>query len=452
MHLLVSKVELSINKYRRYGWKPKSYIFTLSLFVSCFYSWILYFMIIESPGTAMKSKVVKQEGVSSIGNIVKNEFREGTSMEIFLEGSSRDRNDLVSLDHRLKIINNKALFENKTLTSDNLSKPGNAKIHVGEHCVPAASWQTTSYPTCNNMHEIDMTMQKGGIEYLGKGHHRNVWKVDHVNSNLSEEVALKTLRLYRDFVAKNYEMHRIDAMIAERLTFSSHVVDIHGFCGQSVINELGLCDGTRAHRIFKKKEYDSLLKLRLTYGVARGIADMQIIDEALGPTVLHLDIGTSNVLITKDMQMKLNDFNKAFLLYCDEVSGEMCGMKFEKRCGYIGPKADLRSPEECRGEVLSGKADAYSIGPIIFRLLTGVRMYHYGEQEKIGDNYTIMREIISEGKVLPLLPSNIIESDDPATKSLLTVMSKALTNDPDERPSAAELAELLAKEIDRIDK
>jgi len=29
------------------------------------------------------------------------------------------------------------------------------------------------------------------------------------------------------------------------------------------------------------------------------------------------------------------------------------------------------------------------------------------------------------------------------------VMSKALTNDPDERPSAAELAELLAKEIDR---
>ena len=79
MHLLVSKVELSINKYRRYGWKPKSYIFTLSLFVSCVYSWISYFMIIESPGTAMKSKVVKQEGVSSIGNLVKNEFREGTS-------------------------------------------------------------------------------------------------------------------------------------------------------------------------------------------------------------------------------------------------------------------------------------------------------------------------------------------------------------------------------------
>jgi len=400
----------------------------------------------------MKSKVVKQTGVSSIGNLVKNEFREGTSMEIFLEENSSDRNDTVSLDHHLNVINNKALIENKTLTSDNLSKPGNAKIHVGEHCVPAASWQTTSYPTCNNIHEIDMTMQKGDMDFLGDGHHRNVWKVNHVNSNISEEVALKTLRPYRDFVAENYEMHRIDAMVAERLTFSSHVVDIHGFCGQSVINELGLCDGSHLPQFVKKKENDSLLKLRLAYGVARGIADMQIIDEGLGPTVLHLDIGTANVLITKDMRMKLNDFNKAFLLYCDEVSGEMCGMKFEKRCGYIGPKADLRSPEECRGEVLSGKADAYSIGPIIFRLLTGVRMYHYGKQRKIGNNSTIMREIISEGKVPPLLPSNIIESDDPATKGLLAVISKALTNDQDERPRAAELAELLAKEIDRIDK
>ena len=36
-------------------------------------------MIIESPGTAMKSKVFKQEDVSSIGNLVKNEFREVTS-------------------------------------------------------------------------------------------------------------------------------------------------------------------------------------------------------------------------------------------------------------------------------------------------------------------------------------------------------------------------------------
>ena len=33
---------------------------------------------------------------------------------------------------------------------------------------------------------------------------------------------------------------------------------------------------TISHRIFKKKEYNFLLKLCLTHGVARGIADMQI--------------------------------------------------------------------------------------------------------------------------------------------------------------------------------
>jgi len=427
-------------------------MFILFLLVSCFYSWISYFVRIESPGAAMKSKVVKQEGMSSIGNLVKNEFREGMSMEIYLEGRSRDRNDPVRLDYHLNIVNNETLIENKTLTSEISSKPRNGRMHVGEHCVPAASWQTTSYTTCNKMHEVDMTMQKDGMDYLGKGHYRDVWKVNHINSNTSEEVAFKTLRAYQDFVAEIYEMHRIDAMVAERLTFSSHVVDIYGSCGQSVINELLQWDGTRVNRIIEKNDYDSLVKLRLAHGIARGISDMQLIDKDLGPTVLHLDIKASNVLVTKDMRMKLNDFNNAFLLYCDEVSGKMCEMKLEKRCGYIGSSADLRSPEECRGEVLSGKSDSYSIGSIIFRLLTGIRMYHYGKQSKIGNNNTMMREIISEGKAPPLLPSNIIESNDPATKGLLAVMSKALTNDPDERPSAAELAKYLAKEIDRIDK
>jgi len=417
-------------------------MFILFLLVSCFYSWISYFVRVESPGAAMKSKVVKQEGVSSIGKLVKNEFREDTSMEIYLEGSSRDKNDPVRLDNHLNIINNE--------TSEISSRPRNVRMHVGEHCIPAASWQTTSYPTCNNVHEVDMTMQKDGMDYLGKGHYRDGWKINHFNFNSSEEVAFKTLRAYQDFVAEIYEMHRIDAMVTERLTFSSYVVDIYGFCGQSVMNELLQWDGRSVNRIIEKNEYDSLVKLRLAHGIARGIADMQLIDKDLGPTVLHLDIKASNALITKDMRMKLNDFNNAFLLYRDELSGKMCEMKYEKRCGYLGPRADLRSPEECRGEKLSGKSDAYSIGPIIFRLMTGIRMYHYGKQSKIGNNNTIMREIISEGRVQPLLPSNIIESNDPATKGLLAAMSKALTNDPDERPSAAELAKYLAKEIHRI--
>jgi len=118
----MTKVELSINKCMRRGWKWKNYIVILSILASCFFSWISYYVKIESPGTTIKSKVVKQEGVSSIGNIVKNEFREGTSMEVFLDPDE-------------DIIKNETLIENKTLTSEIISKPGkgNPKIHVGEH-------------------------------------------------------------------------------------------------------------------------------------------------------------------------------------------------------------------------------------------------------------------------------------------------------------------------------
>ena len=257
-------------------------------------------MQVESVEAVMRKNIVKHKDAFSLFEdlvieVITDEIKKPEPIVFYLEGSWGGSKDSLPLDDFMVMSNYKTLIENTSLMLVDLNQTDNKKFHVGEHCVPAASWQTTSYPTCNNMHEIDMTMQKGGIEYLGKGHHRNVWKVDHVNSNLSEEVALKTLRPYRDFVAENYEMHRIDTMVAERLTFSSYVVDIHGFCCQSVMNELGLGDGTRTDRIFVKKEYGYLLKLCLANGVVRGIANMQIIDEALGPTVLHLDIGAANV-------------------------------------------------------------------------------------------------------------------------------------------------------------
>lgn len=58
-------------------------------------------------------------------------------------------------------------------------------------CVPMKSWQTTSFPTCNRMHELSLSNQnEEQARLLGNGGWRATWKV----SNGEETLAYKTLR------------------------------------------------------------------------------------------------------------------------------------------------------------------------------------------------------------------------------------------------------------------
>lgn len=59
-------------------------------------------------------------------------------------------------------------------------------------CVPMESWQTTSFPTCNNIHEISLENDtEEQARLLGTGGWRGTWKVDNTRG---ETVAFKTLK------------------------------------------------------------------------------------------------------------------------------------------------------------------------------------------------------------------------------------------------------------------
>ena len=324
-------------------------------------------------------------------------------------------------------------LERQSGTDNDYETIMNKTEHVGGHCVPAAKWQTESYPTCNLFHEIYFPIYNE-VTYLGRGHHRDIWQVGTFN------VVAKTLRLYRDFEARNYEMHRIDALVTERLTKSSFVVDIYGFCGQSVLNEMGVGDIT-SRSIERKMYKSSKTKLRMAYNLAAGINDMHSLDENRGATVIHRDIGASNVLITFDGKMKLNDFNSANLVFWDEDNGKMCHLKDKFLCGQDSRRSDTRTPEECKGELLDEKVDVYSIACVIFRLISGVRMYHYDKkQASIATDNDKMRTLIAKGGYEPKLPRNIEASVDPAIVALRTAMNQALTYEATKRPSAEKIA------------
>ena len=380
-----------------------------------------------------------------------------------------------------------------------------------EVCVPKAQWQTTSYPTCNNIHEIDIMHSVGqnrrayifpnqrtgrryasdfapnkslkqkqevDVEFKGQGWFRTAWALDRETSPFKveydddewkteyrrdEQVILKTLRIERDFAEEFFELHRRDAIAMERLTQSPHVLDIYGYCGQSTLNEFashGTLRSMLKYRSHKKK------RLNLAYEIAKGVSDIHSIDYAdftvptdgsdvslktSNATMVHYDLNWNNVAIVDGRYPKLNDFNVAMFLAWDPTKKATCGFEGRFREPW------WRSPEEMKNHIddgtdfipLTEKVDVYSLGNILWSLLTGTSPWK--KNNKMMDE---LRPRVARGE-MPTLPSKFANSTDLSIVAIKNAMYKCLEIDPEKRASAGEIAhdlKVALKEVKRREK
>ena len=143
--------------------------------------------------------------------------------------------------------------------------------------------------------------------------------------------------------------------------------------------------------------------------------------------VLHRDIKPGNILLTRDRRVKVADFGIGKLL---SGAGDLT------RTGQMLGSPAYMSPEQIRGEKLDGRSDFFSLGVVLYELLTGARPFP-------GDSITtLVYQILHTEPRDPLE----IRSDLPA--SAREVLARLLAKNPARRPADAD--EFL-REVRKID-
>jgi serine/threonine protein kinase len=261
-------------------------------------------------------------------------------------------------------------------------------------------------------YEIEQTLGRGamGVVYLAR------------DPLIGRRVALKTLRLDLDteYTGEFRERFFREAKAAGGLNHPG-IVTIHDV-GEDP--ESGL--------VFIAMEYieGRDLKQLLADGqrfrpseAARIAADVaRALDYAHSMGVVHRDIKPANIILTRDGTAKITDFGIARL--------ESSNLTVEGQ--FIGTP-NFMSPEQITGKPVDGRSDIFSLGVVLFTLLTGERPFA-GETM-----HEVTMKVVQEPCPIPsTVDGNIPTAINP-------IILKCLEKDPDRRfQSGAEVAQVLA--------
>jgi serine/threonine-protein kinase len=139
--------------------------------------------------------------------------------------------------------------------------------------------------------------------------------------------------------------------------------------------------------------------------------------------VVHRDVKPANIIVEDADRVKVTDFGIAMATYVEQQSTAIGGL--------LGTPSYM-SPEQARGDDLDGRSDIFSLGAVLYEMLTGTRAFR-------GDSITsLIFKVITEQPV----PVHNLVSDVP--EGVEAIVARALAKAREERyQDAEELARAL---------
>jgi tetratricopeptide (TPR) repeat protein/predicted Ser/Thr protein kinase len=242
------------------------------------------------------------------------------------------------------------------------------------------------------------------LEKLGEGGMGVVYKAE--DTKLKRTVALKFLPPHISESGEEKERFIHEAQSASALNHPNitTIHEIDEFEGQMFI-VMEYCEGKTLKQIIEKEPLSIKKVLDIGIQICEGLT------AAHKKEIVHRDIKSDNIMITKEGQVKIMDFGLA------KLKG---ATKLTKTRSTLGTLAYM-SPEQAQGEEVDSRSDIFSSGIVLYELLTG-KLPFEGEHQA-----AIVYSIINEE------PQQVVRYNNKVSAELERIVFKALAKDREER-------------------
>ena len=259
------------------------------------------------------------------------------------------------------------------------------------------------------------------VERLGAGGMAEVYLAE--DTRLNRLVALKLLPAY--FASDSARLRRFqsEARAASALNHPG-ILTIHEVGEDDGIYFIAteFIDGQTIRELIKSET----LSLEEILDTVEQVASALSVAHAAG--IVHRDIKPENIMRRPDGLVKILDFGIAKLIEPEtpERSNETTGFRTHTEAGLVMGTVNYMSPEQARGLAVDERTDIWSLGVVLYEMLTG-RLPFSGA--------TRMDTLVA---VLDRKPAPLSETPNNAEVLLQPIVDKCLSKDATERYSTAD--------------